>query len=258
MTSLRKPPVQHSDMEVLPPAPSATTAARSVRIASTTAGAGILLMAVLAGFGNFAAVEGLVTPGDPGRTALAIAGSEGTFRLGIASMVLVAALDVVVAWALYRVFSPVSRSVSLLAAWFRLGYAAVLLVAVGHLIQALHLLDGGYLTVFPVEQLQAQALLAITTFGDVWAAGLFLFGIHLGIIGYLAYRSGHVPRVLGVLLAVAGLGYVIDTLAVVLIPGPWTDVSMFTFVGEFLLALWLLIQGSRHGGLRWAREGPLG
>jgi len=251
MTSTRKSPAQPVDADAPPHSRPGTAAARSVRIAGVTAGIGILLMAVLAGFGNFAAVEGLVTPGDPARTAGAIASSEGLFRLGIASLILVVALDVVVAWALYRVFAPVNRSLSLLAAWFRLVYAAVFLVAIGHLVDVLHLLgDGSYLAVFTAEQLQAHVLLAITAFGNVWAIGLLLFGIHLIVIGYLAYRSGHVPRVLGVLLVVAGVGYMIDTLAAVLFRGPWTDVSTFTFVGEFLLALWLLVRRGRptlHG-----------
>lgn len=71
--------------------------------ASTTAGIGLLLMAALAGFGNFVAVEGLVTPGDAARTATDITASEGLFRFGIATLFAVVALDVVVAWALYRV-----------------------------------------------------------------------------------------------------------------------------------------------------------
>ena len=64
------------------------------------------------------------------------------------------------------------------------------------------------------------------------AAALLLFGAHLLVIGYLACRSGHVPRVLGVLLAVAGLGYIVDSLAAVLVRGPWTDVSLFTFAAS--------------------------
>jgi hypothetical protein len=158
----------------------------------------------------------------------------------------VIALDVVVAWALYRVFSPASRSISLLAAWFRIVYAAVYLVAVSQLVGVLRLLgDDDYLAVFSGDQLQAQALLGINAFGDVWAAGLFLFGIHLLIIGYLAYRSGYVPRLLGVLLAIAGLGYVVDTVGTLLSDDSWVDVSLFTFIGEFLLALWLVIRGRR-------------
>jgi hypothetical protein len=80
---------------------------------------------------------------------------------------------------------------------------------------------------------------------SILSFALFLFGLHLLGVGYLAYRSGYVPRLLGVLIAIAGLGYVIDTFGAVLSRGSWSDVSLFTFIGEFLLALWLVIRG-RH------------
>jgi hypothetical protein len=218
----------------------------SMRRASLTAGVSILLISVLAAFGNFVAVQRLVTQGDPARTAQDVLGSEGLFRLGIVSLFLVVALDVVVAWALYRIFSRVSRGVSMLAALFRVVYAAVFLVAVSHLVSAVHLLGtDAALSGFTAAQLQAQALSGIDAYTDVWTAGLFLFGLHLLLVGYLAYRSGYVPRVLGVLLAVAGVGYGLDSVATVLSDGAWTDVSVFTFIGEFLLALWLVTRGRR-------------
>lgn len=218
----------------------------SVRNASITAGVGLLLMSALSGFGNFVGVVGLVTRGDAAQTAKDITGSEGLFRFGIVSLLLVIALDVVIALALYRVFSPVSKSISVLAAALRLVYAGVFMVAIGQLLGVLRLLSNdGYLSVISADQLHAQALLGINAFTDLWHAGLFLFGLHLLVIGYLAYRSGYVPRVLGVLLAIAGLGYVIDSVGVVLSQGTWTDVSSFTFIGEFLLALWLVIWGRR-------------
>ncbi|WP_181770635.1 DUF4386 domain-containing protein [Amycolatopsis pittospori] len=219
---------------------------RPIHAASVTAGVGLLLMSVLAGFGKFVAVDGLVTPGDAARTARDITESAGLFRLGIASLFLVIALDVVVAWGLYRVFSPVNRNLSMVAAAFRLVYSGVFLVAIGQLFGPLRLFAGdAYLGVFDADQLNAQALLEITAFADLWMMSLGLFGIHLLVLGYLAYRSGYVPRVLGVLLAVAGLGYVIDTFGVLFSPNGWTDVSTYTFLGEFLLALWLVIQGRR-------------
>ena len=220
----------------------------SVRNASVTAGVGLLLMSALSGFGNFVAVVGLVTQRDAAQTAKDITASEGMFRFGILSLLLVIALDVVVALALYRVFNPVSESISMLAAALRLVYAGVFMVAIGQLLGVLRILslsNDGYLSVFSADQLHAQALLRINAFTDLWHAGLLLFGLHLLVIGYLAYRSGYVPRLLGVLLAIAGLGYATDTFGVVLSQGTWTDVSSFTFVGEFLLALWLVIWGRR-------------
>ena len=201
-------------------------------------------MAVLAGFAKFVALDGLVTPGDATRTATDITQSEGLFRLGIISMFLVIALDVVVAWALYRVFRPVNKNLSMLAAAFRLVFAGVFMVAIGQLLGAIRLLgNDDYLSVFNADQLHAQALLGINAFNDLWLVCLGLFGVHLVIIGYLAFRSSYVPRFLGVLLAIAGLGYAIDSFGVVLSQSPWTDVASYTFIGEFLLALWLVIRG---------------
>ena len=216
---------------------------RSIRRAGFVAGLSLLAMSVLAGFGNFVAVEGLVTPGDAGQTAADILAADGTFRVGVLALYLVVVLDVVVAWALMRVFDPVSRSLSRLAAWFRLAYSAVFLVAISQLAGIPGLLAGGS-SGFSAEQVQAQALLKVDAFNDIWFAGLVLFGAHLVLIGYLAYRSGYMPRILGVLLVIAGLGYAFDSVGFVLSESP-LEVSTVTFVGEFLLCLWLLIRGRR-------------
>ena len=218
----------------------------SIRTASITAGVALLLMSAVAIFGNFIAVDGLVTQGDPARTAADIRASQGLFRLGIVSLIFVIALDVVVAWALYRVFSPVDKSLSMLAAALRLVYAGVFMVAIGQLVGVVRLLsDDASRAVLDGDVLNAQAMLGITAFYDIWYVGQFLFGLHLLLLGYLAYRSGYVPRVLGVLLAIAGLGYAADSLGTVLSQGSWTAVSSFTFIGEFLLALWLVIRARR-------------
>lgn len=240
------PPVPQGASEAQPPRSRALAAHWSIRSASVTAGAALLLMSVLAIFGNIVAVDGLVTEGDAARTATDIMASQGLFRLGIVSLIVVVALDVVVAWALYRVFSPVNAGLSMLAAAFRLVYAAVLMVAIGQLLGVIRLLsDDSNGAVLGIDQMQAQAMLEIAAFNDIWYVGQFLFGLHLLLIGYLAYRSSYVPKVLGVLLAIAGLGYATDSLGAVLSQNSWTDISSFTFLGEFLLALWLLIRARR-------------
>ena len=66
------------------------------------------------------------------------------------------------------------------------------------------------------------------------------------LIGYLAYRSTIVPRWIGVLVVVAGLGYLVDSFAAFLIADPAFEVSTVTFIGEALLTLWLLVRGNRH------------
>lgn len=208
---------------------SGPDASRSIRKAGTVAGLGLLLMSVLSVFGYLVAVKGLVVSGNAPRTAKNLADHEGRFRFGIVSLYLVAALDVVVAWALYRVFKPVSDALSKLAAWLRVAYAGVFVVAISQLVGALGL--------------HAQALQRINSFTNIWDAGLVLFGLNLFLLAYLAYRSGYVPRGLGVLLAIAGFGYVFDTVVRVLARGSSSDVSAITGMGEFVFALWLVIRG---------------
>jgi len=216
---------------------------RSIRTAALVTGISLMAMAALAGFGNFVAVEGLVTPGDAAGTASDILAAEGTFRLGVLALYAVVVLDVVIAWALMRVFEPVSRSLSRLAAWLRLAYSAVFMVAISQLAGIPDLLNGGSSSFTP-EQVEAQALLKVDAFNDIWFAGLILFAAHLVLIGYLAFRSGYVPKVLGVLLVIAGLGYAFDSIGTVLAESP-LEVSGVTFVGEFLLGVWLLVRGRR-------------
>jgi hypothetical protein len=242
-------PVQHHPSDPPHPASRRWSANWSIRTASITAGVALLLMSVVAIFGNVVVVDGLVTEGNATQTAADIMASAGLFRLGIASLVVVVALDVVVAWALYRVFSPVNKSLSMLAAALRLVYSGVLMVAIGQLLGVVRLLsDDGYRAVFGADQVNAQAMVGIAAFNDIWYVGQFLFGLHLLLIGYLAYRSGYVPRLLGALIAISGLGYAADSLGAVLSQGSWTDISAFTFIGEFLLALWLLTRARSIAG----------
>ena len=135
------PPVQQHPSEARPPASRHSAAHWPIRSASLTAGIALLLMSVVAIFGNVLVIDRLIREGDATRTAANIMGSQGQFRLGIASLVIVVALDVVVAWALFRVFSPVSRSLSMLAAMLRLVYSGVFMVAIGQLLGAIRLLS---------------------------------------------------------------------------------------------------------------------
>lgn len=135
-----------------------------------------------------------MTPGDAAQTANDIMASPTTFRLGVASLYLVIVLDIVAAWALFRFFTPVSTSISRLTAWLRLAYSGVFLVAISQLagIPAL-LTDPAHEAAFGRQQLQAQAMLKVEAFNDIWMAALLLFGAHLIGLGYLAYRSGYAP-----------------------------------------------------------------
>lgn len=211
---------------------------QEVRSASTTAGTALLLVALLAGFGYLAVVQRLVVTDDAVRTAGNIAGSETLFRLAIASLLVAAVLDIVVAWALFKVFEPASSGLSMLAATFRVAYAGIFVVAIAQLAGVLRLLP-------EAEELSAQVLSGVHAFEDIYSAGLVLFGFHLALLGVLVWRAAYAPILLGILLVVAGLGYVADSFGVVLFAGYAVEVAAFTFVGEVVLILWLLLRGRR-------------
>ena len=207
---------------------------RSTRTAGLAAALGLIGMVILAPYAEFGVLDRLVTPGDAVQTAADIAASEGLFRSAVASLAVVAVLDIVVAAALFRIFAPVNRVVSMFAAWLRLAYTAVFLVGIG-------MLAG----VLPLSGDPAQAVQGIDAYYDVYHAGLVMFGAHLMTIGYLAYRSATVPRVVGVVFLLAGAGYLIDRFGTILLSDYSLTVAAFTGPGEIVLAFWLLLKGVR-------------
>ena len=101
------------------------------------------------------------------------------------------------------------------------------------------------LPILQPDQLHAQVMLSLNTFRTQWHFGLLFFGIHLGLLGYLVFRSKYIPKILGVLLIIAGLGYVLTTLKPYLFPTVNLDFAEYTFYGELIFMLWLVIMGAR-------------
>ncbi len=212
--------------------------------ACLVAGFSLLFIAILAPVGHYAILQDLVVPGDAAATAAKIAASEGLFRVGICCLLINAILDVVVAWALHIVLKPTNRSVSLLSAWFRIVYATILIVALSRLAQVPQLLNGAdYLSAIEPDLLSVKAMLLIDSYHSMWTLGFVVFGLHLATLGALLFRSDHFPRFLGFLVAVAGLGYLVEHMMVVLLPDYGLNMSIYTFVGELLLLVWLLMRG---------------
>ncbi len=204
------------------------------RIASIAAGIGLLSMAILAPLALFGAITPALTAGDATQVANAIQQSEPSFRAGIAALVVVAILDVIVAGALFIFFEPVSRTISMLAAWFRLAYSAVLLVAVAQLAIGVSLVSN-----------PDAALTAVDSYNTIWQFSLIFFAVHLVLLGYLGWRSGFMHKVFAILLLLAGLGYLVDGFGQLLSADYTISVAVFTFVGEVVLIFWLFIRGGR-------------
>jgi hypothetical protein len=174
--------------------------------------------------------------------------SESLFRIGMVAESVVFLAEIVLAAYLYVLLKPVSAPLSLATAFSRLAEAVVQAVNLLTGLPALLLLAGaGYLTVFEPAQLDALVLLFLdaNAFGIlVWG---LIFGFHLLLLGYLVYKSGFWPRILGILLLLASLGYLAQSYGHILAPQYddllSTIVVVVTVPGELAFTLWLLIKG---------------
>lgn len=204
------------------------------------AGLTLVAIAALSAVGNFVAVQPL---GDQANTAHELTDADPLFRLGIAALAVVAILDVVVSFALFKVFSPAGTSLARVASGLRIAYAVGFAVAIWQLLPVTRYL-GGELSSGTTAARQAGVEAGIDRFNDVWHVALTLFGLHLAALAVLARKAG-LPQVLAVLLGIAGGGYVFDS-ALNALTRTAPEVSAFTFVGEFTLALWLVARGLRR------------
>lgn len=218
----------------------------TLRKAALVAGLGLLIMTIFAVFAEYFARGSFIVVGDATATANNIIANETLFRIGILSYLVVIVMDVVVAWALYIFLKPVNKGLSLLAGWFRIIYSTIFGISLLNLLTALALLNSAnYLKVFGIDQLHAEVMLSLNAFSDGWAIGFVFFGVHLCLLGHLVFKSGYIPKFIGVLLIVAGLGYFADSFGKILTTHYTLTIAMFTFVGEFLFMLWLLLKGSK-------------
>lgn len=205
----------------------------SRRTAAIIAGMGLLLMAILAPIAYLNTFQRLVNFDDAALTAQNILSSIGAFRTAIALLFVVALLDIIVAWTMYIVFLPADKKLSVWTAWLRVIYGVIFAFAISQLPIALRVIstDG------------TQAMSHLKAFQSIWDKSLILFGFHLLLLGYLAFKSGYVPKWLAVLLVVAAVGYIADGFGKLVSPAYSLSISQFTFIGEVLLIFWLFWKG---------------
>lgn len=213
--------------------------------------AGALYLAVMpfAFFGIMYVPSVLLVPGDPATTARNILASEWLFRSGTVSHLIGQIIFIFQVLALYRLLKPVNKDHAvLMVILVVVSIPIAFLNEVNHL-AALRLLSSTDEGVFTSTQLHAQVML----FLDMRQYGIVVTHVFWGLwllpLGFLVFRSGFLPRLLGVLLIIGGAAHVIDAGTQLLFPGVPTIIQ-FTFafailaaVGELLFALWLVIKG---------------
>lgn len=219
--------------------------AESVQTYARIAGVLLLVSIVAGGFGESYAPATLIVPGNASATAHNLIASDQLFRLGFLAYLLEAVCDVALAWLLYVLLRPVHANLALLALLFRLLATTTFAFAeLFYFVPALLLGGDKYLQTFSSEQLQTLALLAFNVSAAAGFLFLLFYGIASMILGYLMYQSGYLPRVLGALLALGGLGFVTRNVVEVLAPDAASFLLLVpTLLGMLVLGLWLLVRG---------------
>jgi hypothetical protein len=192
----------------------------------------------------------LIAFGDAATTARNIMTFEWQFRVGITGDLISAVIFLLAAWALYVLLKPVNQDLALLFLLLNLGGVAVYSINLLNQFAAVLILSGAsYMKVFQADQLQALAMFFLTLHKNgYWIAQIF-FGAWLFPLGYLVFKSGFLPRILGILLMVSCVTWTTTSLLYFLHTPSYTAITYISFplglIAELGLSLWLLIMGAK-------------
>lgn len=196
---------------------------------SIITGVSLLIMAIAAMYSYGFVIGSILVPGDINQTLLNINNNISLYYAGVAGWVIIVITDLIVSYALYAYFKNSDYRLSLITGISRFIYTVILAFAVSMLF-----------------------LRDIPTFITIWNYGLVLFGLHLIAAGLSAYRTSEVPRVIGFLLIVAGIGYTILSTMDSLLPQYETLYKTLETImvlpmtaGELGFGIWLLIKGGK-------------
>lgn len=209
-----------------------------------------LIIIITAGFAEGAVRAEFLVPGDGAATAGNIVAGETLFRLGFASDLLAFLADTAVSILLYLLLKPVSRSVALIAASFRLlAHPAIGAVNLLNHFAPILLLNGAYAETLGTAEVEALSLFFLEAHGIGYLIAGAFFGVHCLLLGWLLFNSPLFPKLLGLLMGVASVGYLIESFGTVVAPRyesvyGWI-VLVPAVVAELSLCLYLLLRGVR-------------
>ena len=231
--------------------------ARRAQYVARVGGVLYLIIIILGALGEAVVRGSIVVPGNPTTTAANLRSMEWLWRLGVGGEIVLLASATALALILYVLLRPVSRDLALVAVFFNLVCIAIEGVAAVSLAAALlPVTTDAYLGVFTPQQLDVIAMLSIRSHSTGFGIALIFFGVECVVLGYLIFRSGYMPRSIGVLMQVAGVCYVINSFALLLSPALssrlFPAILIPSLIAELSLALWLLLKGVRADS--WHRQ----
>ncbi|PWB69204.1 MAG: DUF4386 domain-containing protein [Anaerolineales bacterium] len=232
---------------------------KSVQKTARFAGVLYLIITVAAIVAHQYVPSTLIVPGDAATTASNIAASETLFRVGgVGSELIILLSEIVLAVILYVLLKPVNKTLSLIAAVSRLAMTTIHGLNLLNYYFILSLVGGaGYVTAFAPEQIDALVSLFLDAHHYGFTIGIAFLTIHVFVLGYLILKSGYFPAVLGILFLAAGVGYLVDSFAL-LLSTSYDTTPIFLAIpialAEIAFPLWLLIKGVNAEG--WNKLAP--
>ena len=182
--------------------------------------------------------------GDAAATAAKLRLDENLFRIGFATYMIEAFSDLVLAWLFYVLLRPVHRDLALLSGFFGIVSMSLFAVTKMFYYSAPLLLKSKYLTSFSPEQTDSLAGAFMSLYGGLSGLFMLFYGTGWIIRGYLTFKSGYLPRLLGALMIVAGLGFFAKNLTKLLAPAYSSDLLLAPmFLNAIVVALWMLVKG---------------
>jgi Domain of unknown function (DUF4386) len=221
---------------------------RSPQLYARVGGVLYLIIIVIGLFGEAFVRDRLIVAGDAAATAANIISHESLWRFHIADELFLLMCAVALLLIFFVLLRPVSRNLILLAVFFNLVAIIIEAATTMRLLEALFPLgNAGYLKAFTPEQLYALASLSLKSHGYGFGVSLLFFGCFCVIVGYLIFRSGYLPKTIGILMQVAGVCYLTNSFALILSPAVanrlFPAILVPAFIGEVSLCLWLLVKG---------------
>jgi len=203
----------------------------------------IYLLYFVTAIGGELFLRGIVVPGNADSTASNLLAHQSRFQIGVAIGLASTATYLALTGLLYRLFAPVNRYLSAIAAFFSIVGCAILAAATLFRVLPVALLgDHPYLAQFSPHQLHVLALFSFEVYGRTIQISFVFFGVYCSLIGYLIYRSTFLPRLIGAWMMLTGLSWLIflfPPLAHIL----HAYIAANGFSCELILMLWLMLRG---------------
>lgn len=221
----------------------------STRKAAKVAGYAILLMTLAAVVATDLAIGPLIESEEVTASIKNIRNNETLFRIGILSWMIVLICDVIAAWGLYIFLSPVDKGISLICAWIRIVYTAILGTCILKLNYVLELIGSEHLTTIEYTNLESLTVLFLNSFDSSWSLGLIVFSLHIFLLGYLGLKSNYLPKLLSVFLIIGFVGYLLIHSLKLLIPQLQNLIQILELIfilpmlAEVALGFWLIAKG---------------